>query len=160
MAKPDFTFDLELADVVDPLLFGASEILEGRLYLAGEAEVSPVLHQIDAWIDFRHDSEWNQVIYIPSHVTYVRLPICDGDGERAKIVFPLAHDLILDLIHQGKRVVASCHAGISRSALVVWWVLADYLGDRDQAWLTLKRRRPGVDIHEGFYSFVQSHIRA
>lgn len=124
------------------------------LFLGGEDDVDQILNQVDVWIDFRHFGRWNRVIFVPNHVQYMRMPFMDGDSTKVKSVLSNAK-LIIDYLKPDNKVLVSCHAGASRSALLATWILAEELGDFDAAWWRLRGKRRLIEFHEGFDEFVQ-----
>lgn len=131
---------------------GVTKVLDW-LWLGGEDDVDQILESVDVWIDFRHFNRWNRIIYLPGHVTYIRMPFMDGDKDRVKDVLSAAKSMI-DSLNESKNVLISCHAGFSRSALLATWILSERMNGFDEAWLELKNRRPYVEFHENFDDFV------
>jgi len=55
---------------------------------------------------------------------------------------------------ENKKVLISCRAGISRSALLVLMVLADVMGMED-AMLKIMAERPIIEFHDNFIPLVE-----
>ena len=158
MVKSDFTFELGKGQEEDETLkFGVTEVTD-QLFLGGEEDVSDVLDEVDLWVDLRDDGPFNRVVEIPRHVVYVRIPIKDGDSERAAPVFKKAKQLVDASIAAGEKVLVSCHAGFSRSALLAWWVLSEQTGDPESAWCSLKSKRHWIEPHENFWPFIEEYV--
>lgn len=132
---------------------GVTKITEW-LFLGGEDDVHEIINEIDIWIDFRDFSKWNRVIYVPEEVIYVRIPFKDGDNKKVKSALNIAKNII-DQNKNKYKILISCHAGFSRSALLATWVLAEETGDLDVAFREIKSKRPYVEFHENFSCFVQ-----
>lgn len=123
------------------------------LFIAGEEDVDDIPLHVDVWIDFRDIRPWNRVIRCPEHVRYIRIPFCDGDLEAAQTAIPIAKTIV-DYCHENdKKVLVSCHAGISRSATLALWVLAEQIG-YEKAWLELKQKQPYFDPDENFWPLL------
>lgn len=149
--KWDVTHDSLLSD--PPEAAGGYVKVLDWLFLAGEEDVDEILPYVDVWIDFRHVSPWNRVIKCPEHVRYIRIPFCDGDLEAAETAIPIAKTIV-DYCHEiGKKVLISCHAGISRSATLALWVLAERTG-YEKAWLELKKKQPYFEPDENFWPLL------
>lgn len=153
----DFTFERGKGQQADDFRLGVSQITE-NLFLGGEDDVSEVLPFVDVWLDLRDEGLWNRIIEIPEHVVYIRIPIADGDGDRAYQVFWKAKQIVRMVLAEGDRVLVSCHSGVSRSVVVVWWVLSEMFQDPEAAWSLLKRKRPSVEPHEGFVPFIRDCV--
>jgi len=125
------------------------------LFLGGEEDVCQVLEEVDVWIDLRHFGRWNRKIFLPDQVVLVRMPFKDGDLEKAKIILPICKDIALKAKNEGKKVLLSCHAGVSRSALLALMVLAEEFQSTEKAWWRLKTERPHVEFHENFEPLVK-----
>lgn len=149
----DVTHDPDLAFEPDREECSATQVLNW-LYIGGEDEVDSVLPKVDAWIDLRHFSYMNRRIYVPQQVTYLRFPFEDGNLDEARRVLPLAKCVLDKLKAEGKHVLVSCHAGVSRSALLALWMMAEEMG-YEKAWCTLKALRPQVEIDKRFLPLLQ-----
>lgn len=126
------------------------QVIPDWLWLAGEDEVHLVLPHVDVWIDFRHYTPNSRRIFVPDHIHYIRMPLVDGDLEAAQIIFPAAKALIKHFRDQEKKILVSCHAGVSRSATLCLWILAEQYLDFDKAWEHMKAIRPYFSPDEGF----------
>jgi protein-tyrosine phosphatase len=154
----DFTFHKGKGhDVDDQLKIGITQVTE-QLFLGGQEDVSDILPDVQVWVDLRSEGIWNRIVEIPSHVTYIRMPIVDGDAQRAKQVFLKAKQIIEMSLEAGEKVVVSCHAGVSRSVVVAWWILADQMEDAEKAWCELKMKRPAIEPDERFSEFIRENI--
>ena len=153
----DFTFESGKGQPKDSFAAGITEIVEG-LFVGGEEDVSDVLPFVQVWIDLRDENPWNRIVEIPSHVVYMRIPIADGDIHRAYPVFRYAKHIAEHTLQQGEKVVISCHAGVSRSAVLAWWILADMWKDPQKAWSHIKQKRPCVEPDDRFLPFIKEHI--
>lgn len=138
--------------------FGATQLTD-HLWLAGEDDIPPILPVTDTWIDFRDDkhSNLNLCIDIPTHVTYIRAPLRDGDNERAEQLFPMLLPLAEKELERERTLTVSCHAGVSRSVLFVWFLLSSKWGV-EKAWRHIKYHRPHIEIDEGFNAFIAKRI--
>lgn len=153
----DFTFQKGAGHEPDIFRYGITEVTD-QLYLGGEEDVCQVLDNVHLWVDLR-DQVWSsRIIEIPAQVVYIRMPISDGDASRAEGVFFKAKQIIDLSLLAGERVVVSCHAGVSRSAIVAWWILAEQLKDSDRAWSILKSKRHHIEPDERFHPFIQKFI--
>ncbi|AKA44400.1 dual specificity protein phosphatase family protein [Paenibacillus polymyxa] len=141
----------------DEYKIGITQVTD-QLFLGGEEDVSEVFPQVQVWVDLRSEGAWNRIVEIPSHITYIRIPINDGDAARADQVFSKAKDIIELSLTAGEKVVLSCQAGISRSVVVAWWILAKQLCDAEKAWSILKLKRPAIEPDEAFFTFISQNI--
>lgn len=154
----DFTFREDEAHPVDDILrLGITQLTE-HLFLGGEEDVSDVINNVDVWVDLRNEGKWNRIVHLPSKLTYIRIPIEDGDLKRAKQVFTKAKSIIEASIEAGETVVLTCHAGMSRSVVLAWWILAEQFQDADKAWRHMKQLRPAIEPDERFFPFIEEHI--
>jgi protein-tyrosine phosphatase len=154
----DFTFYKGKGQEADDTLRVGVTQVTGQLFLGGQEDVTEALPHIQVWVDLRSEGMWNRVVEIPSHVTYIRIPIVDGDSNRASQVFKKAKQIVQSSIEEGEKVLVSCHAGISRSVVLVWWVFANQLQDAEKAWSILKLKRPIIEPDERFFPFIKEHI--
>jgi Dual specificity phosphatase, catalytic domain. len=58
------------------------------------------------------------------------------------------------IVTEGKKILVSCHVGVSRSALLALIVLAEEFQSAEKAWWRLKTERPHIDFHDNFQSLV------
>lgn len=155
--------------------FGYSEIFPDRLYLGGEDDIDDLLYgvtearnlngkgtflngpatRIDCWIDLRDHRPSNRIIYIPKEVEYLSFPFQDGNYEEATQVLPEAKAMLTQRLREGKRVVVTCHQGMSRSALLILWHLSEELSSFQQAWALLKEKRYIVKPDKKFTPFLE-----
>lgn len=150
----DVVLERDKQDPPDEFRYGVSKLTDW-LFLGGEEDVCQVLGEIDIWLDFRHFGKWNRKIFLPDKVVLIRMPFEDGDVDKAKVILPMCKDLVLKARDQGKKVLLSCHAGVSRSALLALMILVDELGDPERAWFRLKEKRPHVEFHDNFLPIVK-----
>lgn len=134
--------------------FGVSKLTDW-LFLGGEEDVCQILDKVDVWIDFRNFGRWNRKIFLPNHVVLIRMPFKDGDLEKAEVILPICKDIVLKAKNDGKKILVSCHAGVSRSALLALMVLAEEFQSAEKAWRRLKIERPHVEFHDNFRSLVK-----
>lgn len=151
MEKEDF--DTPDADIA----FGITRVLPW-LWLGGEEDIDFEQLKVDVWIDFRQEMRWNRRIWTPKGLTIIKMPFQDGDLFLAESILPLAKLILSDIKEKGKKALISCHAGVSRSALLALWVLSEELGF-EKAWLELKRLRPIVEINPNLLPLIQKLMR-
>lgn len=146
----DFIF-LGGEEDVDFALYGREFTYKDReMLMSSESiDVSP---RVNVWIDFRDNRNDNRKIYFPSEVTYVSLPFMDGDIKRAKQSWNIAKRIVDNRMDTDKFLI-TCHAGVSRSATFVLWLMCEEYG-YDKAWKILKSKRKHVEPDKGFKSFV------
>jgi len=124
------------------------------LYLSGEKEVETIINKVDIWIDFRNELPTNLEIDVPNNVVIVKLPFIDGDIEKAKKIYPIAK-LILDRAKiNGQKVLVSCHKGLSRSALLTLWCMAEEMG-YERAYSKMKLINPNLNIDFRFIPIIE-----
>lgn len=173
LALKDFEFEFagKIYHFAEGHRAGATQVLPW-LWLGGEEDVDEPLygkllmpehvtpHSVSAepkvhlWIDFRNDLPHNRRIYIPHSVTYISMPFRDGDLEAARRILPLAK-LVLDRVREeGKSALITCHAGVSRSAVLALWCMAEEKG-YEWAWCNLLLMRPHVAPHPEFDPILQ-----
>jgi protein-tyrosine phosphatase len=134
--------------------FGASQ-LSPWLFIGGQEDVCQVLHHVDVWFDFRHVLPTNRKIYLPPHVAYYRMPFPDGDIQSLYEILP---KIDATLKAQQQKVLVSCHAGVSRSAVVALYLLCKENGDFAKSWETIVKARPYVLPHDHFQPFIR-HLK-
>ena len=149
----DIVYNISDQDEAEDHRIGITKVFDW-LYLGGEEDVCQILNEVDVWIDFRHFGEWNRRIFLPDHVFYIRMPFKDGDAEKAKVILPKAKKMIDEFKVENKKVLISCHAGLSRSAILALWLLAEELNDYEQAWVQLTNSRPYFEPHENFFELL------
>lgn len=154
----DFTFESEKGQQSDDLVRAGITQATDQLFLGGEEDVSEALPFVQVWVDLRNEGCFNRIVEIPLHVTYIRIPIADGDINRAFQVFSKAKHIIQTSIDNGEKVVVTCRAGVSRSVVLVWWILAEQWKDPNKAWNFLKWKRPFIEPDERFSPFIKEHI--
>lgn len=178
LALKDFEFEFagKIYHFAEGHRAGATQVLPW-LWLGGEEDVDEPLYgkllkpehvtphavsaepKVHLWIDFRHDTPFNRKIYVPPSVAYIAMPFRDGDLEKAGRVLPLAKTL-LDRVHEeGKSALISCHAGVSRSAVLALWCMAEER-DYEWAWRTLLFMRPHVAPHPVFEPILSELARS
>lgn len=153
----DFTFKKGAGQEPEDFRYGITEVTD-QLFLGGEEDVCQVLSDVQVWVDLRNEAWSSRIVEIPEHVTYIRIPIADGDTLRAENVLSKAKQIIDLSLTAGEKVVVSCHAGVSRSAVIAWWILAEKLQDAERAWALLKSRRHHIEPDEGFFPFIEKVI--
>ena len=153
----DFTFSDKGQEKDETIALGMTRITD-NLYFGGEDDIDDVLSFIDVLVDLRHENQFNRIIPVPRNITYVRIPIEDGDIERAYSVFSKAKIIINTAIFLSEKVAVICNAGVSRSTVLVWWILAEWCGDPNSAYGHLKTLRPVIKIDERFYPFIRKYI--
>lgn len=153
----DFTFRREGQESDDSLKVGITRVTD-QLYFGGEEDVSDILPFVQVWVDLRDEGYFNRIVKIPSRVTYIRIPIADGDIERALSVFSKAKQIIQKSLSNKKKVVITCHAGINRSAVLVWRILAEQWNNPERSWLYIKNIRPCVEPDKRFLPFIRKYI--
>lgn len=156
MRDLDFTYDRRLQDYPDSPQ-GVTKLTD-YLYIGGQEDVCQILGKVDLWIDFRGPSPFNRKIYIPEGVVYVRIPFNDGDETMIEKVLPKAKLLARNAIDNKEIVLISCHAGISRSVVLAWWLLTEEWGDHEKAWNHIKHLRAYAEPDERFHDFIQKYI--
>ncbi|QGG48004.1 dual specificity protein phosphatase family protein [Heliorestis convoluta] len=124
------------------------------LYLGGEEEVESIIDRVDIWIDFRDEDIDNLFIKIPENVVVIRMPFLDGDEKAAKKIYPIAKLIIDTARRQNKKILISCHMGISRSATLALWLMAEEMG-YEKAYRRLKSIRSIVCPDRRFQSIIQ-----
>lgn len=149
----DIVYNISDQDEAEDHRFGITKVCDW-LFLGGEEDVCQILNEIDVWIDFRHFGEWNRKIFLPESVIYIRMPFKDGDIKKAREILPQAKKLIEGFKFDGKKVLISCHAGVSRSAILALWVLAEELVNYEKAWIQLIGARPHIEPHENFMELL------
>jgi protein-tyrosine phosphatase len=149
----DIVLSINQQDPPEEHRFGITQLADW-LFLGGEEDVCQVLDQVDIWIDLRHLDRWNRKIFLPNHVVLVRSPFKDGDLEKAKEILPMCKDIAIKAHKQGKKVLVSCHAGVSRSALLALMILCDFM-NAEEAFLKIKFARPHVEFHDNFSPIVR-----
>lgn len=118
------------------------------LYLCGENSVLSIINKIDIWIDFRNELPTNLEIGVSDNVVVIKMPFIDGDLNMAQKIYPIAK-LILDRAKiNGQTALVSCHKGLSRSALLALWCMAEEMGYQ-RAYDKMKLINPDFnpDIH-------------
>jgi protein-tyrosine phosphatase len=150
----DITKCRELEHPPQAWRLGVAQVLPW-LYLGGQEDVCQIIAQADLWIDFRHELPTNRVIYLPEHVAYHRIPFQDGNLEVFKEIFPQIKAMLDQVKQENKQAVLSCHAGVSRSALMALWYLADHVQDYTQALETIRNVRPYFEPHMKFQPLLK-----
>ena len=124
------------------------------LYLCGEKQVEIVLNKVDTWIDFRNELSTNLEIKAPNNVVIIKMPFIDGDLEKAKKVYPLAKLILTQAKLNNQKVLVSCHKGLSRSALIALWCMAEEIG-YEKAYNKMKLINPELNIDMHFLPIIE-----
>jgi protein-tyrosine phosphatase len=133
--------------------FGAIQVLPW-LYLCGYRQVDSVINKVDIWIDFRNELPTNLKINVPSNVVDIKMPFVDGDLDKAKKVYPMAKLILNQAKINGQKVLVSCHAGASRSALLALWCMAEEMG-YEKAYSKMKLINPNLKIDNEFAPIIK-----
>jgi len=124
------------------------------LYLCGEKQVEQSLDKVDIWIDFRNELSTNLEIKVPNNVVVIKLPFIDGDLEKAKKVYPIAKLILKQAKNNGQKVLVSCHQGLSRSALLALWCMAEEMG-YEKAYDKMKLINSNLKIDINFIPIIE-----
>ena len=150
----DITTNILEQDPPQQWRLGAAHITPW-LYLGGQEDVCQVLSSVDLWVDFRDLQPTNRKIFLPEHVTYQRLPFKDGHLEALHTTLPEAKNILDEARKNNKKTLISCHAGVSRSAVLALWCLAEEMGDYEEAYQRVRAVRPYIEPHEKFHPFLE-----
>lgn len=129
------------------------------LYVSGTNQLEDIINEIDFWIEFNSMSDYRtKQLKVPEKVTKVNLGFDDGDLDGALRKYPIAKALVKNERQKNKnaKILLSCAAGISRSATMALWLMAEELDSYDKAWDLIKSIRPIVDPDPNFEPIIDT----
>ena len=110
-------------------------------------------HDISVVIDLEGDLD-SGVPTVPDRVLYLYFPIFDEDLPNLDKLHAVAR-LGASLVQTGHKVLSHCGMGFNRSALVAGLILVHLDLTGEEAFVLLRRQRPGALFNDVFASYLR-----